>query len=487
MIERKLLFVTITVLTLIPMVSAEQVAVIGLDGADWSQIEPLMEEGEMPNLKAVMEEGQHGNLTSTYPVMSPVAWTSYSTGSDPSVHGIYDFLQPSGDGFAPTTSRNIQQPYFWRHINGRKVVVNQPMTYPPEKVEGVLVSGYLASNDTTYTHPPELSDELNDKGYIIEGLSMGFDRERRDDVLERLNRTVEKRTEVALEILEEEDPDFFQVVYTGLDRLQHYFPLQPSDGEYSEAVPSHYRKLDSEIGKIRQELPENTTLIVMSDHGFQKLDREIYLNHWMRDQGYLEMKGSPSLMQRLGITQQRVAPVLKRFGLLDIAKKVLSRVGFNAEDSVPQPDMSDIDLSQTKAYTGNYRGAVYFREENIENPEAFRKKIKKELEELEIEGENPFRKVIDTREVFTRNTGDSPGLVAVPKEGNHVVGFLGKGKLSSTKTKKSGVHAKNGIIAVDSENFELDNANITDVAPTILDLMGEERPDHMTGRSLVQR
>ncbi|MFB6143770.1 MAG: alkaline phosphatase family protein, partial [Candidatus Nanohaloarchaea archaeon] len=119
---------------------AQKVAVIGLDGADWDQIRPLMEEGEMPNLAAVMEEGSQGNLTSTYPVMSPVAWTSYSTGSDPSVHGVYDFLQRSDDGFQPTTSRTIKQPYFWESIDGKKVVINQPMTYPPKDTEGVLVS-----------------------------------------------------------------------------------------------------------------------------------------------------------------------------------------------------------------------------------------------------------------------------------------------------------------------------------------------------------
>ncbi|MFB6190589.1 MAG: alkaline phosphatase family protein, partial [Candidatus Nanohaloarchaea archaeon] len=128
---RKWIALLLLAVALVSSSSAQKVAVIGLDGADWDQIRPLMEEGEMPNLAAVMEEGSRGNLTSTYPVMSPVAWTSYSTGSDPSVHGVYDFLQRSGDGFQPTTSRTIKQPYFWSSINGSKVVINQPMTYPP--------------------------------------------------------------------------------------------------------------------------------------------------------------------------------------------------------------------------------------------------------------------------------------------------------------------------------------------------------------------
>jgi predicted AlkP superfamily phosphohydrolase/phosphomutase len=484
---RKWIALLLLTVTLVSSGSAQKVAVIGLDGADWSQIEPLMEEGEMPNLAAVMEEGSRGNLTSTYPVMSPVAWTSYSTGSDPSVHGVYDFLQRSGEDFRPTTSNTIKQPYFWSAIDGKKVVINQPMTYPPVETDGVLVSGYLASNDTTYTSPPELSGELNEKGYVIEGLSMGFDRDRKDEVLERLNRTVEKRTEVALDLLEEEDPEYFQVVYTGLDRLQHYFPLQPSDDEYSEAVPAHYRKLDRQIGEIRENLPENTTLIVMSDHGFQKLEREIYLNHWMREKGYLEMEGSPSLMQRLGITQQRVAPGLKRLGLLDIAKKALALVGFDAEKSVPQPKMSDIDLSETRAYAGNYRGAVYINEDNVENPGEFKQQLKTELEDLEIEGEKPFRKVFDTGDIYSRDSEDSPELIAIPEDGYHVVGFLGKGQLSATDTKKSGIHARKGIIAVDRDDLELGDARIEDVAPTVLDIMDGERPGHMTGKSLVQR
>lgn len=467
------------------MAASQQVVVIGLDGADWSQIRPLLDEGEMPNLEAVIEEGSSGDLSSSYPVMSPVAWTSYSTGSDPSVHGIYDFLQRSDGGFRPTTAREIEAPFFWKSINGTKVVINQPMTFPPVETEGALVSGYLASSDSTYTYPPELSDELNSQDYIIEALSGGYSDDRRGELLERFNETVEERTDAALHLLEKHDPRFFQVVYTGLDRLQHYYPLQPSESEYSGAVPSHYRKLDEQIGRIIEATDDNATVIVMSDHGFQDLDREIYLNYWMREKGYLEMKGGRSLLGRLGITQQKVAPVLERLNLLEAANKVLGFVGLEPEKSVPQPTLNDINLSETKAYAGNYRGAVYVVEENVEDPESFKEKLKEELQQLEINGESPFRKIIDTDSIYARDVGESPDLVVVPRDGYHVVGFLGEGRLSTTRTEKSGIHARDGMIAI-NRNIELDNPHITDVAPTLLDMMDEEIPEYMTGSSVLE-
>lgn len=484
--KTKLLILLGVISVLLPMGASEKVAVVGWDGADWRQIQPLLENGDMPNLEKIIEDGDRGNLSTVDPIMSPVAWSSYSTGSDPSKHGIYDFLQFKNGGFKPLTSRDIQQPYFWNQMEGESVVVNMPMTYPPKETEGALVGGYLSSNSTTYTYPSDLTEELNSKGYIIEALSEGYSPDDPDKTVKKSERAVEKRTETALDLYQDYNPEFFHVTYTGLDRLQHYFPLNNSEAENGNAVSEHYIKLDEELGKIQSELDENTTLIVMSDHGFQELETEIYLNHWMKKKGYLKLEKPDSLLGRLGITQQRVAPMMKRFGLLEPAKKVLNAVGFNPSEDVPQPGMGQIDMEKTKAYAGNYGGAVNIVEENVEDPETFRKDLREELEGLEVEGEKPFQEVAFSEEIYQDADSETPEILTIAKPGFHVVGFLGKGKLYAHETEKSGVHRKQGIIATDSNEFRLENANITDVAPTIMEKMNYQKPDHMTGRSLIE-
>lgn len=481
--KKKLLILLGITTVLLPMSSAEKVAVIGWDGADWNQIKPLIESGNMPNLEQIMHEGDYGNLSSVNPIMSPVAWSSYSTGSDPSAHNVYDFLQYKNGEFTPLTSRDIQKPYFWNEIEQESVVINMPMTYPPQKTDGALVSGYLASNDTTYTYPRELTEELNSKGYIIEALSEGYKPENPNRTVEKSEKAVEKRTEIAIDLYRENNPQFFQVTYTGLDRLQHYFPLKPKT---EGTVAEHYIKLDKELGKIKSELDENTTLIVMSDHGFQELDTEIYLNHWMKEKGYLKLEEPDSLLGKLGITQQRIAPMMKSLGLLEPAKKVLQNIGFNPSEEVPQPGMNQIDMERTEAYAGNYGGAVHIVEDNIENTEELRTEIKKELEEFEIEGEKPFQKVVFSEEVYENKNSETPDLLTITNPGYHIVGFLGEGKTYSHKTEKSGVHRKQGIIATSSKEFNLENAQITDIAPTILEKMNYSKPKYMTGNSLIE-
>ncbi|MFB6199732.1 MAG: alkaline phosphatase family protein [Candidatus Nanohaloarchaea archaeon] len=233
----------------------ERVLVIGLDGADWDVIRPLIEQGEMPNLEELMEEGQHGNLTTTLPVESPVAWTSMTTGTTPGKHNIYGFLRRDGDSFVPTTADDVRQPRVWDHAGeeGEVVVVNVPQTFPPQEVNGSLVSGYLSIEDAGYTYPEDLQEELESNGYRIEALPDEFEQDKADEFLERLNDTVEERTEAARNLLNRSDWKLGFVVYTGLDRIQHYFWKYRDGGEYEGVIDRHYRKLDRQIGELVEE------------------------------------------------------------------------------------------------------------------------------------------------------------------------------------------------------------------------------------------
>lgn len=478
---------------MIPMstASGEKVIVIGLDGADWSKIKPLMDSGKMPNLEALVEEGKHGNLSSTLPIESPVAWSSMTTGTNPGKHGIYGFLERDGDRFVPTSSENVRKKRVWDHIGdkqGEVVVMNVPQTFPPDRVNGKLVASYLSVKEAGYTYPEGLQSDLEEMNYTTEVLEDEFKQGKEDEFLRKLNKTSEKRTEAAKMLMNRTDWEMSFIVYTGLDRLQHYFwKYSGKDGKYSGAIDNHYRKLDGEIGELLENKDENTTVIVVSDHGFGPLEKNVYLNTWLRNEGYLELEGESSrtgLMSRIGITQQKIAGFLSRAGMLQPAKELFSLLGFNPGKSLPEPGLSSIDFSSSEAYAGNYGGKIYLTD-SVENRDETLNELERKLKEIEDpESGNTIFEVHRSEDIYTGDMENAPDLVLEPQGPYRAVGFLGHGKVVKRPPKKSGTHRRNGIYVI-SEGDGKKDADITDVSPTILDILGIEKPEEMDGRSIL--
>lgn len=469
---------------------ADHVLVIGLDGADWDVIQPLMEEGEMPNLQKLMEEGQHGNLTTTLPVESPVAWTSMSTGTTPGKHGIYGFIERDGNTFVPTTSEDVEQNRVWDYAGeeGEVVVVNVPQTFPPQEVNGSLISGYLSIEDAGYTYPEELQEELERDGYRIETLSDEFEEGKEEEFLERLNVTVEKRTEAAEMLLEREDWRLGWVVYTGLDRLQHYFwKYQGGESDYAEVIDDHYRKLDRQVGELVEQAGDNTTVMVVSDHGFGPLEKNVYLNTWLKKEGYLQLEGEKAsgFLADIGLTQQNVVDSLSGLGLLEPVKGFFDFLGFNPGADLPEPGLSDIDLETSRAYAGNYGGKIYLTG-NAGDREELLKELEAELESLE--DPDTGRKIFEVyrpEEIYTGDMEGAPDLVLESRGPYRAVGFLGHQSVVKQPPEKTGTHRRDGMYILSSGAGDSD-ADITDISPTILKALGQPVPDEMDGVSILR-
>lgn len=158
--------------------------IVGLDGATFDVIQPLVEQGRLPNLARMMREGAWGPLRSTVPPISPTAWTTFATGVGPGVHGVYDFVR-----FRPGTTERVPVPAgkhgratLWRlfsRADRRVVVLDVPFTHPPEPVDGVMITGYGTPRTpgTVYTHPADLPQRLDAAG-LPSGL--GWPEERMD-------------------------------------------------------------------------------------------------------------------------------------------------------------------------------------------------------------------------------------------------------------------------------------------------------------------
>src|SRR6516162_10734134 len=189
-----------------------RVFVIGWDGATFDLIRPWVKEGKLPTIAKLMEEGVYGNLRSTLPPMTFPAWTSFMTGKNPGKHGIFDFTRPRAGTYELefVNGGKRQGKTFWQILSdaGREVVsISLPCTFPPNKVNGVMISGFDAPGggpgshvDARGMYPPEFHDELVKNvgehpigASIVKDINAG----RPDLAMEEVKQTIRKKAATA--------------------------------------------------------------------------------------------------------------------------------------------------------------------------------------------------------------------------------------------------------------------------------------------------
>jgi predicted AlkP superfamily phosphohydrolase/phosphomutase len=157
------------------MTGKRRVLIVAWNGATMDLLAPWSEEGRLPTLRGIMENGAHGNLSSTYPPLTGPAWASFMTGKSPGNHGVFEFFRRREGSYSQALSgpSSIKSTSLWRLLGdaGKKVgVMNVPLTYPPEEVNGFLISGLLTPHDCSdWAYPRELISELKDElgSYLI--------------------------------------------------------------------------------------------------------------------------------------------------------------------------------------------------------------------------------------------------------------------------------------------------------------------------------
>lgn len=289
-----------------------RICIIGLDGACWELLEPWLESGELPNLASIKAEGSYGSLKSTLPPVSIPAWPSFLTGKNPGKHGLVAFWYDGPQ----------KKFYNARHIGtetllsicteyDRTVVsLNVPGTYPPQPVKGAIVSSILTpSENLHYTYPRELKPELLEKigDYVID-----FDRSKRgEESFRNICYVAHQRFKAGRYLWHRYDWDLFMLVFTDTDRLQHRFWY------HKNKLLTLYKAIDEFIGELVSKLYPSDTVIILSDHGFTEVKEHIYLNSWLRQKGYLKT----GIAMLRGTTQRRhswLRRIFPRFKL-DIA------------------------------------------------------------------------------------------------------------------------------------------------------------------------
>ncbi|HPM75609.1 MAG TPA: alkaline phosphatase family protein [bacterium] len=620
----------------------KRVVVLGLDGMDPQLAERWMADGHLPTFKKLAEDGGFHRLRTTFPSVSPVAWSSFMTGANPGRHNIYDFLSRDTRNYMPTLSsayigdaqRKIKlgkytiplskpeirllrkSKPFWVVLGEHGIfstVLRVPITFPPEKFNGVSLSGMcvpdIRGSQGTFSFytTKEWTDEVEEGGVILplqkngagyagellgppdalvesapemkipfmlldgkngtrtlklpdreialeegkftEWVRLSFQASLRIKVngiarflltryagepalyVSPINLDPEKPAfpishpaaysmylsklngpyanlglaedtwvlneglisdELFLEetyLINDEREKMFNdalaktksglvvCVFDGTDRIQHMFFRYLVDDHPSlrgkerspigeTAVLDLYKKMDALLARTLKKLKKNDVLFVMSDHGFKPFNRGINLNSWLRKNGYLALK----------------------------------------DESKTGKWLSNVDWSKTRAYQVGL-GGLYLnikgRErhgivEPGEEAAALRRELIDKLSGLrdEEKNETAINRVWDAEELYTGPyKGNAPDLIVGYNIG-YRAGWDGTTGVVNDTVIDDNVKAWSGDHCVDPRlasgvlftSFKLDNddPSIMDIAPTVLYLLGVQKPGYMDGASLLQ-
>jgi len=504
---------------------SQKVLILGLDGASPEVIESLIAQGRLPAFERVKKEGVAGRLRTTIPPITGSAWSSFMTGKNPGKHGIFDFIcrREGTYHLTPINAPKREGRTFWSLAgdSGKRVCIyNVPITYPPEEVNGIVVSGMLTPPERTdYTYPRSLARELDriTQGYRIQ-VTEAYSRGQEERFLRDLYEVTDQRIRVMDYLFEKEDWDLFIGIIEGIDIVQHelwhcwdsdHFRYEGSGGKYSDVIPQYYRKMDDFLGHILEDwVGPDRTLIIMSDHGAGPLKKLLYLNNFLMRNGYLKLKGGLSssvkhLFFRGGVVPMTFYHLLLYLGLGRIKKKTR----FGQGQSWLRPfflSFEDVDWTQTQAYSfGSTAGQVYLNLKGREpqgmvsagkEAEEVRERIIQDLRNL-VDGETG-EKVIG--EIYRKedlyqgvHLKEAPDIVFLPK--SLEIAAFGEYEFASHRVIDyswgvSGSHRMDGLLMMKGKPFKqgmaLQGAHITDLAPSILYLLGLPIPDSMDGKVL---
>jgi predicted AlkP superfamily phosphohydrolase/phosphomutase len=344
----------------------------GVDGLTFRVLNPLIERGDLPSFRKLSQNGCEAILESKYPPVTPAAWTSLSTGMRPAVHGVYDFWEYEEEQRGMPRKARVQThrkgaKAIWNILSdyGKQVlVINVPVTYPPETVNGVMISGYLTpSSDVDFTYPVNFKEELYRAvpDYLIDlehddMFSMKLTG-KPDPLIDATLRMTERRIKLTLYLMKEKPWDFCYVAFVGADRLQH--PLWDDIMALDRRVTEYFRLLDHGLGLILEQLGPDGSLFVVSDHGFQGATHFFDINEYLCSKGLLKLSSSSQHKQASRYTTLK--HTLRQVGLLSVARKtkrLLKKTGALQDyiGDVYQPVLTDIDWEQTKAYVPSMSG-----------------------------------------------------------------------------------------------------------------------------------
>jgi predicted AlkP superfamily phosphohydrolase/phosphomutase len=455
-----------------------KICVLGLDCA---APEVVFGDERLVNLRRLMDAGMYGRLESVVPPITVPAWMCMSTSQDPGSLGVYGFRNRtdySYDKLGFANSASIKALAIWDQLarEGKKsIIIGVPPNYPPRRINGISIGCFLTPDTikNDFTYPASIKTKLNELvgEYPVDVKS--FRTDRKDWLKEEIFRMSEKQWKVVRWLISEQKWDYFHFVDIGLDRMHHGFwnyfdekhvQFEPGN-PYQNAIPEYYLWLDEQIGSVLELLDNDTIVLVVSDHGAQRLDGGFAINEWLIREGLLVVNEYPKTLtpfDKLNVNWAKTR-VWSEGGYY-------ARVFFNVQGREPQGVIAAADY------------------------QSFQDEMKARLEQLSDDKGLPLNSLVfKPKEIYRNVRNVAPDLI-VHFGGLYwrSIGTVGHSRIhvQENDTGPDGCnHAQFGMFVLATPNCplsgEYQGARLLDIAPTLLDLAGYEIPESMQGRSLV--
>ena len=426
-------------------------AVIGLDGTPAGYLRSRIADGHLPHLAALASAGTLMDARAPLPPISSVSWASASTGTNPGRHGVFGFVERKRGTWDLefTNVHTIAEPAVWKRAADagmRSVVVNVPGTYPAQPLDGVLISGFVSPSLERSVQPPELLPWLAERGYLID-VDLGLARTDLEAFWQQLVAHHQARERVLLDLLDRERCDLFFAAFTGTDRLHHFLWEQMERGQepWASRFHTYYDLVDRSVGALVDRLPDDCTLALLSDHGFCRLDQEVYVNRWLERDGWLQL-------QEPARSIASIVPAGTRAYCMDPGRLYLNLEGREPGGTVPACEYH-----------------------------AIRDQLRVWAEAL------PFVKEVAVREqAFAGPYLDrAPDLVLVSHDGSDLKGAMANPELTG-KGPLTGMHTRDNAFVMVRGRHPDGIADVQDVAATVLDALGLDAGG-VDGRVLASR
>jgi predicted AlkP superfamily phosphohydrolase/phosphomutase len=511
--------------------------ILGLDGATWDVLLPLVEQGLMPNLGSLLDRGVRSDLVSMIPPVTATSWSTFVTGLNPGKHGVFEFLlrrkglsehavskrNPFGEIPVNSTLRDGVPIWELASRAGLKsVVIGVPITYPPSQINGCMIGDFLTPyGKRDFTWPPSLLDDLESRfgPYKLYHREV-YSRRGIGRVIDELFDVLEFNLKVTRHLISTVDWNLFISHFWGTDRASHelWHVMDESHPRYDRReserfgprLRQFYSRLDAGLGEMIGDAG-TCDVIVASDHGFGPIHTYLAFNVWLMERGYLKLKNDPATALKRAAFRSGLTPVLfYRLSMaLGLARLRLSG-GFHSRQRMQMLvnrfflSFDNVDWSRTRAYSrGNY-GQIYVNLREREpwgsvNPgaeyEAVREEIRRDLlaARIPLTGGPLFEKVYLREDLYKGPYVDeAPDLLFLPAD----MKYKALGTLDFTSDKfgfpvygNSGDHRLEGIFLGAGPSFRQGGTggrvSIMDVAPTVLYLLGLGVPRQMDGKVML--
>jgi len=511
-----------------------KVFVLGLDGATWDVLNPLIQDGLLPNLARIREHGSWGSLNSVFPPLSPVAWTGVMTGKNSGKHGIFEFIEHSHNPLAGrvNSSRAIRSPLLWEIAQqcGKKTVAGGvPLSYPARPAQqfaGFFLGDFLSPADAPdFSSDPAIFAELEKEVGPYQPWSTSIrDGGNEAVVLDDLHRFMEQHMKAIRFMMRRCEWDLFIFDLMATDRLQHELwhvwdlthPAARGRERELEALRPRliefWQRIDQHIGEIEADLPPDTAFLIISDHGFGPIEHYVNFNVWLLEQGYIALKDSFYVKQkhwfyRKGATPEWMYGLMTKLGL---GNHRVSRFRGKQDSFMDRLGESfflsrrHIDWSHTRAYAQGNFGQIFLNLKGRQPsgcvaPEDVRpllNDLKAALSAIPHPetGEPLVEHVYERDELYAGpHAGLAPDLTIVLTDWRYrTIGLhdFTTNRMIAPAFGPTGDHRLDGILIAAGSPFRTGakpaEANLLDIAPTVLQLLGITVPGDSDGRVLEE-